>query len=49
MQEYEEMSGRLSLGRSKAGGAESVDLLHEGILALSRAFCKLPAGKSEQP
>jgi hypothetical protein len=41
------MPGCLSLGRSKAGGAEPVDLLHEGILAPARAFCKLPAGRSE--
>jgi hypothetical protein len=47
MQEYEEVTGGLKRDRSKAGGAESVDLLHEGILALSRPFCKLPAGRSE--
>jgi len=44
MQEYEEMSGSLGRDRSSAGGAETVNLLHAAILALSRAFCKLPAG-----
>jgi hypothetical protein len=37
------MSGGLWRDRSNAGGAEAVDLLHAPILALSRAFCKLPA------
>jgi hypothetical protein len=41
VQEYEEVSGGLL-----RGGAEAVDLLHAAILALSRAFCKLPAEKN---
>ena len=43
MQEDEKVAGWLRRDRSKAGGAESVDLLHVAILALSRPFCKLPA------
>ena len=37
------MSGWLWQERTNAGGAEAVDLLHAGILAPLRPFCKLPA------
>ena len=44
MQENEKVAGGLTQGRANAGGPESIDLLHAAILALSRPFCKLPAG-----
>ena len=46
MQENEKVAGWLTQGRFNAGGAEAIDLLHAAILALSRPFCKLPAGNS---
>ena len=39
MQEDEEVAGWLL-----RGGPETIDLLHGAILALTRPFCKLPAG-----
>ena len=44
MQENEKVAGGLTQGRANAGGPETINLLHAAILALSRPFCKLPAG-----
>jgi hypothetical protein len=44
MQEDEKVARWLTQGRANAGGPESINLLHAAILALSRPFCKLPAG-----
>lgn len=46
MQENEKVAGWLTQGRAYAGGPETINLLHGGILALSRPFCKLPTGNS---
>jgi hypothetical protein len=49
MQEDEEVAGWLRQGRANAGGPESINLLHGVILALTRPFCKLPAGNCANP